>query len=54
MTATDFPTTFSQFKEGSLPINETKAPEWLDAKVKTKEVDILTDDRPNIAKLGDY
>ena len=34
MTAADFPTTFSQFKEGSRPINEAKAPEWLDAKVK--------------------
>ena len=33
MTATDFPTTFSQFKEGSRPINEAKALEWLDAKI---------------------
>ena len=40
MTAADFPTTFSQFKEGSRPINEAKAPEWLDAKVKTREFDI--------------
>ena len=32
----DFPTTFSQFKEGSRPINEAKAPKWLDAKFKTK------------------
>ena len=40
MTTADFPATFSQFKEGSWPINEAKAPEWLDAKVKTKEVDI--------------
>ena len=37
--------------EGSRPINETKAPEWLDAKVKTKEVDISTDDRPKILKI---
>ena len=44
MTAADFPATFSQFKEGSRPINETKAPEWLDAKVKTKEFDISNDD----------
>ena len=36
MTATDFPATFSQFKEGIQLINETKALEWLDAKVKTK------------------
>ena len=32
MSATDFPATFSQFKEGSRPINESKAPEWIDAK----------------------
>ena len=54
MTIADFPATFSQFKEGSWPINETKAPEWLDAKVKTKEVDISNDDRPKLAKIGDY
>ena len=54
MTAADFPSTFSRFKEGSRPINEAKAPEWLDAKVKTKEVDISNDDRPKIAKIGDY
>ena len=54
MTAADFPATFSQFKEGSRPINEAKALEWLDAKVKTKEVDISNDDRPKIANIGDY
>ena len=53
MTAADFPATFSQLKEGSQPINETKAPEWLDAKVKIKEVDISNDDWPKIAKIGD-
>ena len=36
MTLVDFPTSFSQFKEGSQQINEIKAPEWMDAKVKTK------------------
>ena len=54
MNAVDFPTTFSQFKEGSRPINEAKAPEWLDAKVKTREFDISNDDRPKMAKIGDY
>ena len=44
MTAADFLATFSQFKEESWPINEAKAPEWIDAKVKTKEVDISNDD----------
>ena len=36
MTAADFFATFSQFKEGSQPINEAKALEWLHAKVKTR------------------
>ena len=54
MTAVDFPATFSQFKEGIRPINETKEPEWLDAKVKIIEFDISNDDRPKIAKIGDY
>ena len=44
MTATDFPATFSQFKEGSRPINEGKAPKWLEAKVKTREFNISNDD----------
>ena len=54
MIAADFPATFSQFKEGSRPINEAKAPKWLDAKIKTREVDISNDDRPKIVKNGDY
>ena len=54
MIAANFLATFSQFKEESRPINETKAPEWLDAKVKTKEFDISNDDRPKMAKIGDY
>ena len=54
MTTAEFPATFSQSKEGSRPINEDKAPNWLDAKVKTKEVDISNDDRPKLAKIGDY
>ena len=44
MTAAEFPATFSQFKEGSRPINEAKAPKWLDAKVKTKEFNISSYD----------
>ena len=54
MTAADFPATFSQFKEGSRPINEAKALEWLDAKVKTREFNISNNDRPKMAKIGDY
>ena len=47
-----FPHVFSQFKEGNQKSNESKAPEWMDAKVKIKEVDISNDDRPKIAKIG--
>ena len=36
LTVKDFPPEFSQFKEGSQKINESKAPEWMDAKMKTK------------------
>ena len=54
MTATDFSATFSQFREGSRPINEAKALEWLDAKVKTTEFDISSDDQPKMEKNGDY
>ena len=54
MTTADFPATFSQFKEGSRLINETKALEWLDVKVKTKKFDISNDDQPKMEKIGDY
>ena len=54
MTTTDFPATFSHFKEGSRPINEAKAPKLLAAKVKTKEFDISNDDRSKMEKSGDY
>ena len=54
MIATEFLATFSQFKEGNRPINEAKAPEWLDAKVKTREFDTSNDHRPKIEKIGDY
>ena len=54
MTAANFPATFSQFREGSRQINEAKAQEWLDAKVKIREFDISNDDRPKMAKIGDY
>ena len=54
MTIADFPTTFSQFKEGIQQNNEIKAPEWMDVKVKTKEIDISNDIRPKMENIGDY
>ena len=43
MTTEEFPAIFSHFKEGSRQINESKALEWMDGKVKTKEIDISND-----------
>ena len=54
MTTAEFKATFSEFKEGSRQINESKAPEMMDAKVKTKEIDISNDNRPKMEKNGDY
>ena len=49
-----FPLKFSQFKEASRQINESKTPEWMDAKIKRIEFDISNDDRRKITKIGDY
>ena len=49
--AEDFLASFSQFKEGSRQINESKAPEWMDTKVKTKEVDTLMMTDLNLQEL---
>ena len=54
MMAAKFLATFSQFKEYSRHINESRAPEGMDAKVKTKEIDISNDNRPKMAKIGNY
>ena len=54
MTTADFLATFSQFKEGSRPINEAKAQKWIDAKIKTREFDISNDDRPKMEKIRYY
>ena len=51
MTTTDFPATFSLFKEGIQPSNEAKASEWLDAKFKTKEFNISNDGRPKMENI---
>ena len=54
MTSEDFPASFSQFKEGSKKINESKAPKCMDKKIKMKEVDISNDDRPKLEKIVEY
>ena len=50
----DFPKSFTEFKEGERPLDAKPPPEWLDAEIKYREVDISTDGRPKIAKIGDY
>ena len=54
LTSKYFLLTFSHFNEGSWKINEIKALEWMDAKIKSKEVNISNGDRPKIAKISDY
>ena len=36
----DFPPQYSEIKEGKRELDETKAPEWMDAKIKIKEINI--------------
>jgi len=50
----DFPKSFMEFTEGERRLKEKSPPEWLDTEIKYREVDISTDDRPKIAKIGDY
>ena len=45
---------FSQFKEGKRQIKESKAPKWMDAKFKLKEVGMSNDKKPKMEKIGDY
>ena len=54
MTTVYFPTRFLDFKEGSRQINESKASEWMDVKVKTKEIDISNDNRLKMENIGYY
>ena len=54
LTTKYFPSAFSQFKEGSRKINETKAPQWMDVKIKAKQVGISNDERPKTTNIGNY
>lgn len=49
-----FPKSFTEIREGERYLEEKPPPECLDAEIKYKEVDISNDDRPKIAKIGDY
>lgn len=50
----DFLKSFTRLKEGERQLEEKSPPEWLDIEIKYREVDISADDRPKIAKIGDY
>ena len=50
----DFPPQYSEIKEGKRELNETKALEWMDAKIKIKEINIAKEGPPKMAKIGDY
>ena len=41
-------------KEGKREINDSKAPEWMDAYIKIKEVNIAKEGKPKMARIGDY
>ena len=40
--------------EGERQLDESKAPEWMDVEIKTKEFNILIDDLPKMDRIGDY
>ena len=50
----DFPLPYSEIKEGRWELNESKAPEWMDVKIKIKEASITKDGQPKMARIGDY
>ena len=50
----DFPPQYSEIKEGKRDLDETKASEWMDAKIKTKEINIAKEGDPKMARIGDY
>ena len=50
----DFPPQYSEIKEGKRNLDETKSPEWMDAKIKTKEINIAKEGDPKMARIGDY
>ena len=35
-------------------MNESQAPEWMDAKIKIKEVNIVNEGQQKMARIGDY
>ena len=50
----DFPPQYSEIKEGKRDLDETKSPESMDGKIKTKEINIAKEGDPKMARIGDY
>ena len=50
----DFPPQYSEIKVGKRDLDETKAPKWMDAKIKIKEINIAKEGDPKMARIGDY
>ena len=50
----DFPPQYFELNEGKRDLDETKAPEWMDAKIKIKEINIAKEGDPKMARIGDY
>jgi hypothetical protein len=45
---------FTKIQEWDRHIEEEKPPKWMNVKLKTKDFNILNDDRPKMAQVGDY
>ena len=48
------PPKYSEIKEGKRDLDETKAPEWMDAKIKIQEINIAKEGDPKMARIGDH
>ena len=49
-----FPLPFTKYKDVEFHIDESKAPNWMDTKMKIKEVDFSIEVKPKMEKRGDY
>jgi hypothetical protein len=50
----NFPESFTKVEEGERHLDEAKPPEWMNVEIKTKEFNILYDDRPKMEQVGYY
>lgn len=50
----DFKFSYTKLKEDNKQVKEEKSLEWMEAEIKTKEVDISIDSIPKLAEIGDY